>query len=717
MHRSLLMTVRFHDGRYHGQDDGFDDAGGWPPSPARLFQALVAGVAKGARLDREDIAALRWLERLDPPRIAAPTVRRGRSVKLFVPNNDLDSKGGDPAKVDKIRVDKHWRYCFFDASQPALFVWDFDAEGAEPERICRIAEKLYQLGRGIDGAWASASVVSRSEAEQALSSHPGSVRTAAGPGPVAVPHKGFLDSLFERYQRNRNRFSVGQNDSGKSIQLFSQPPRASFRGVGYDTPPRRLHFELRAEQRFAPQPLKSVAALAKTLCRAAADRLRESLPDEAETFERLIVGRGAQAADIPQRIRLVPVPSIGAQHTDPSIRRVMVEVPPQCPLRVDDIAWAFAGLDPRPDTPGRARLVASDDAQMVARFARSGTVFESITPLALPISRGGGRDSRTGGERRSVESLAAGAVVQALRHAGVGRRPTDIRVQREPFQMRGVRAEQCAPGSRFSPCALWHVRLRFDEPVDGPLILGNGRFVGLGLMIPTDTTDDIFAFRLSAADWPHRDGRVLLQPLRRALMALDRDAAGNVSRLFSGHEADGRPDSGGHHAHVFLAADRGAVDGETRLIVAAPWAVDRSAKPQRGERRRFCEVVRGLHDLRAGAQGRFANLSAHPIASDDPLVGPASRWIGSTPYVATRYPKSDDLAGFLIADAMQECQRRGLPRPTGVQVRDLRPVRRGARPMASLMLEFAVAVHGPILLGRDSHGGGGLFHAEPAASS
>jgi hypothetical protein len=31
---ALLVTVRFHDGRYHGSGD-------WPPSPARLFQAAV----------------------------------------------------------------------------------------------------------------------------------------------------------------------------------------------------------------------------------------------------------------------------------------------------------------------------------------------------------------------------------------------------------------------------------------------------------------------------------------------------------------------------------------------------------------------------------------------------------------------------------------------------------------------------------------------------
>ena len=71
MPQSLLIVVRFSEGRYHGQDDGFNGADGWPPSPGRLFQALVAAAARGADLLPEDVRALEWMEGLRPPRIAA----------------------------------------------------------------------------------------------------------------------------------------------------------------------------------------------------------------------------------------------------------------------------------------------------------------------------------------------------------------------------------------------------------------------------------------------------------------------------------------------------------------------------------------------------------------------------------------------------------------------------------------------------------------------
>ena len=109
-------------------------------------------------------------------------------------------------------------------------------------------------------------------------------------------------------------------------------------------------------------------------------------------------------------------------------------------------------------------------------------------------------------------------------------------------------------------------------------------------MEPVASYRDLFLFRL---DGRRRiaaaDRLALVRCLRRALMSLARDGAGGVSRLFSGHEQDGRSSRAGHHAHVFLAADGDADDDDsiTRLIVAAPWIVDRRAKPKHGNQRRF----------------------------------------------------------------------------------------------------------------------------------
>lgn len=76
-----------------------------------------------------------------------------------------------------------------------------------------------------------------------------------------------------------------------------------------------MHLELRtSEGGFAPLALASTAPLLSGLRDAAAQRLRDALPEKAELFERLSVGRGAGLRDPAQRVRRVPIPSIETEH-------------------------------------------------------------------------------------------------------------------------------------------------------------------------------------------------------------------------------------------------------------------------------------------------------------------------------------------------------------------------------------------------------------------
>ena len=714
MPRSLLIAVRFHEGRYHGVEDGFDGAKGWPPSPARLFQALVASAARGSRLEAGDQDALYWLERLPPPRVSAPVANRGQGIKLFVPNNDLDSVGGDPALVSKIRVGKIWRPCFFDANEPILYAWKYESGTAMAKRVCSIAERLCQLGRGIDMAWAQGRVLDQEQVQDVLDAHSGTVRIPGGAGQVPTPHRGTLDSLVERHARNRSRLR-SEGVGRKQVHLLTQPPPASFARTGYDAPRRRLRFELQSPKGgFAAMPLNLALPLITGLRDAAARRLVDSMPDHSSLVEKFIVGRNAGSADLVRRIRFLPSPSVGAEHTDPSIRRVLVEVPTECPFRLDDLKWAFAGVEV-PDSQ-EGILTSTDESRMADRFCRSALTFETVTPVALSKAqrrRIGLAGQKSALERQQEQGVAIGAVFHALRHVGIANKPINVHVQKEPFQKRGALAESFAQGSRFSKHTLWHVALRFASLVPGPLVIGDGRFCGLGLMLPKESFDGLLAFdlgrRVAQRNWPR-----LVRSLRRALMSLAGGDRRHVERLFSGHELDGRADRSGHHAHIFLAADVASADRDasTRLIVAAPWVVDHESNPKRGELAAFSDVVRKLHDLRAGPLGRFTGLVAYSVEDEDLLVKPTRTWIGQTPYVATRNMKrAEDPEEHIKCDIARECQRRGLPKPQSIELHRVNVGPRGGRPTAMVKLSFAVAVQGPMLLGRTSHEGGGLFHA------
>ena len=699
----LLISVRFHEGRYHGERDGFHESSGWPPSPGRLFQALVAAAARGAVIPTSEQAALRWLEALPPPRVAAPPSLQGTSIPQFVPNNDLDAVGGNPSQVADIRVGKHWRPVHFDPALPIGYIWRFEPPNGHSRTVCELANGLYQLGRGIDMASATGEVLTEEQVEERLASY-GVVRSPGAAGSVAVAFPGTLDSLLARYDDARQRFVADSEGT-----LFVQPRRARFQHVEYDAPPRRLHFELRDGRGFAPQPLRTAGAFVATIRDAAASRLAEAMPQQASLVERLVIGRNASAREVPRRLRIIPLPSIGTLHTDPSIRRVMVELPPEFPFAQQDIKWAFTAQSPDAVQP-TYQLVSTNDAAMANRFVRPARLFRSITPLALSRTA---RPSRSpeASQRQRDEKHAVSAVLQALRHAGVRSRPTSVEVRRTPLHLRGQPASMFAAGTRFQKRAMWHVELRFPTNVHGPLILGDGRFLGLGLLVPValQENEDVVGYSLPPRSVGRSDAPALLRSLRRALMAVARDDRGRVDRLFSGHEADGRAAGTGQHRHVFLAAD---IDGEwvAKLVVAAPWAVDRSTKPSPPERRLFDDVARRLTTLNAGSHGRLS-MRALPLDDDDRITTTAQTWRSATPYLATRNVKrGTDATAAVMQDLLTECRRRGLPAPPAVKVGPVSMGPRDGHPTADVELNFATAVRGPILLGRNSHQGGGLFY-------
>ena len=710
MTHALLITVRLHEGRYHGTRDGFDGTQGWPPSPGRLFQALVAAAARGASIPPLEEEALRWLERLPPPDLAAPPGHQGESIPQFVPNNDLDAVGGDPtdaANVAKIRVSKHWRPVHFDPTLPIRYVWRFEPPVDQAQTLCGIAARLYQLGRGLDMASATAEIMTADGIQRTLSTYD-VVRRAGGEGEVAVPCSGTLNSLVDRHQAARRRF---QQDSKTSV--FVQPPRARFQHIEYDAPPRWLHFELREGRNFAAQPLHTAGVFVSGTRDAAAKRLIDQLPGQAHLVERLIIGRGAGPRDTAQRCRVMPVPSLGTEHTDLSIRRIVVELPAEFPFTKEDMGWAFSGLvigGSASPTGHESRLVASEDATMASRYAQPARLFRSITAVALGSTVELVRGTRAT-QRQRDEQQAMAAVRKALRHAGVRTEPTSIRVQREPLHRRGERAGAFSAGTRFPRRAMWHVELLFPKDIAGPLALGDGRFVGLGLMAPIVVHDDIMGFAIPPKHVASCDASALIRAFRRALMSVARDKHGGVDGLFSGHETDGRPDSAGHHGHVFLTAE---VDGDwvSRLVVAAPWTADRSVSATPRQRRRFDHVIRKLTSLRAGRLG-VLSLQAVPLHDDDDMLRSAKTWRTTTPYLATRNIKRrEDVNTVLVDDVVVECRRRGLPVPAQIDATAVSQGPRGGRPMADVVISFATSVRGPVLLGRNSHEGGGLFHPE-----
>ncbi|PCC68198.1 CRISPR-associated protein Csb2 [Nannocystis exedens] len=729
MPRHLVLTIRLHDDRYHGVAE-------WPPSPARVFQALVAGVIRANNLADDDRALLKQIESLPPPIIAAPPARPGQRVALFVPNNDADTLGDDLGRIAEIRAKKLVAPRLIEGEAKFVYVWPLDdAEGVNFEVVDRIAAALYQLGRGIDMAWATTEFLDEEALEERLLAHPGSVhRPGAGAVPLALacPVPGSLASLVRRFDETSRRLRPNPA-GGATAQLFVQPSKPSFVQVPYDSAPHRWVFELHRSQDaddLVSWPLRRAAELVTRLRDGAAERLKSGLPAQADVVERVLIGRKADGADTAPsewRIRLAPLPSIGHEHADLAIRRVVVEVPAGGPLAPLDIRWAFSGLQ-----VDAFVLTPALDDKMLARYTASARCWRTITAAALPEPARRRRieparqreEAKDAAERMREEERAAQAVAVALRHAKVGARPLRLRVQREPFDARGDRAEVFADNTRFRKERLWHVEIEFERPVTGPLLLGDGRFLGLGLLAPGHASRDefvhepakastaglraapaAFAFEITAGLSEGADPLELARALRRAVMArvqmtLD-DAP--LPPFFSGHAIDGKPAQNPEDAHLAFF-----FVGPSHLVIMAPHLLDRR-EPTAQELRhltRLAGAVDGFVELRAGRAGRLA-LAARSRTSVDAVYATSLRWISRTPYQVHRHAHAKSASEALTADVQADCLRRGLPRPE-VTVERARGVdRRGLE--GDLRLEFPVAVRGPLVLGRSRHAGGGLF--------
>ena len=714
---ALSISVRFHEGRYHGAPD-------WPPSPARLFQALLAGSARSGGLSDTDRSALHWLEILEAAVIAVPIARAGHRLTNYVPNNDLDSVGGDPARIGELRVAKIVKPHLFDAMVPLHYVWQLD--GSEQSEsmardLCRIADTLYQFGRGVDMAWAWGDVLDEADAATLLAEYPGAVYQPCARGhgaPLACPQRGSLDSLITRHAAQSHRWIPG---AGGKI-AFAQAPRPRFKEVAYNSPPTHFVFDLEGP----PWPLERCAALVELARDKAAGRLADGSPAMKAEIERALIGRGATEADKTARVQVMALPSIGHSHADRSIRRLLVRVPPNCVIARDSIGWAFSGLALRIDAETGEillGLVAADDESMLRHYG-VGTApaarWRSVTPVAVPwegvrlVSSppDGGVDPRSGSHRIAGQAQVTRAVQQALRHAGMSARADVKRIQHEPFEANGERAEAFAHGSRFAKERLWHVEVEFKDAVAGPVVVGDGRYLGLGLMRPladAERATGVYCFGIEAGLSAAATEVECVRALRRATMARVQEALGRrvvLPKFFTGHEPDGAPSRDADHSHLAFAID----PRRARLFVVAPHRLQgRQPKPdERAALKTLDTALQGLSDLRAGASGHLRLAVAVVDAETDPLFHAARVWESVTDYHPTRHAKRMTQAEALVADVTAEIARRGLAQPENIEVLELRSGPRGGV-AGRLRLRFGVAVSGPLLLGRARHMGGGLF--------
>lgn len=492
--RWLCIEAHFLAGRYHGRSDE-GRAREWPPNPHRLFQALVAAGNLGfRRTEFSDVKmeALRWLERRGAPEIVAAPEQEAAIYRLYVPNNDMDkvarawAQNKEPEKQpNELRTDKDLRPHRLEGEAAVRFLWpiaDDEWEGARPhaELLCAEARHLHALGLGIDLVAGNGRILGEAD-KRAL---PGVAWIAEADGyGWRAPAAGSLDDLLARHLDQQTRVQSGR---GRGAERFVAPPAPPtvFREVGYhrraEGRERPVHtFALvDAEGGYRSFDPRRVIEVAAWLRHAAHERAR-GLKLDAEFIECFVCGHGDDADAKNDRFSYLPLPTIPFKGRDGRIRRaLLVEPHGGGGAKARAVARRLSGASLVAEGTGEVmadlRSLSEDerrqDGVLRAYLPPDGaTRWGSVTPLVLP-----GRDDYRSRKARAL-------VLKALAQAGFSTPVAEIHLQREPVFPGAEMAGAYRAPAYLKAFPRTHAVITFAEPLHGPLVLGAGRHVGLGV--------------------------------------------------------------------------------------------------------------------------------------------------------------------------------------------------------------------------------------------
>jgi CRISPR-associated protein Csb2 len=507
------MTVRFLDPTptFHGRGDAGEPE--WPPSPLRLFQAVVAAAAARWRDGMfADYArpALQWIEARAPV-IIAPSIQAQRTpYRMYVPNNAGDlvtadwARGSADSSMATHRIEKDVRPTRLVGGDCVHYLWELP-DPLPPKvddylkALSAAARSVTHLGWGIDMVGANASVISEEDAAK-LAGEAWRPSPDARTQELRVPISGTLDALTSKHKAFLNR--LGPNG------FNPVPPLSAFRVVGYRRerdPVKRpiAAFSILKLDASGFRPFDTVrwGRCVAGMLRHAARVTAENSGWPKEKIDSFILGHGETPGEEhkpigPKRFAYLPLPSI-EQRGDTgrvvtSVRRALITILGDGGH--PEIAWArrqMSGVELVAEQNGKllaecqANNLSSHDPlallsllpesdKGVTPYIKPSTEWTTVTPVALP-----GSDE---GKANKTDKL----LEKMFRHAGYSLGMlADWDFCRMPFLRGAEDAMRYRPqGSHYlAHCTMYHMRIRWKFSVPGPIALGSGRFCGLGLFV------------------------------------------------------------------------------------------------------------------------------------------------------------------------------------------------------------------------------------------
>lgn len=450
----------------------------WPPQPDRIFSALVAAWGARGELSTER-AALEWLESQPAPTIEASEADQRRVGISFVPPNDA---GG--GRLDTLPEHRGRQPRMFPAAVPAQSLmrlqWAVSPDADLLAALDLLARDTAYVGH-------SASLVRCRFVAGEINAAPGLKRQDA----VRMVYPGRLSILARDFQAGR-RPSPGETPSPASVE--EPGPNGVF----------GQHWLVFEDQDGWSPDLRATGILGRRVRNA----VMCHLPDPPPEFL-----SGHQPNGEPSRLphlAVVPLADVGHEHSEGRLMGFALVLPKDCEAEraVGQRDW-LAGLSD--GEPWRTFEKAADSLTYLtfsdknekrtwnvkrvldpekrslkpARYLGACRRWGSITPVILDRHL---KETDPAKREQEIERIFS----SACENAGLPH-PESIRFNKHS-NFRGV--PKAVPSAHEPSWTRWqvpaplqhrmltHVVVTFAKPVRGPVLVGAGRFVGLGLFLP-----------------------------------------------------------------------------------------------------------------------------------------------------------------------------------------------------------------------------------------
>lgn len=202
-------------------------------------------------------------------------------------------------------------------------------------------------------------------------------------------------------------------------------------------------------------------------------------------------------------IAFVPLPFVGSEHADGAIMGCAVVLPLQLLSSDREMLfrlvakWEKNRADERgiltlaggtlPPFKVRRVDISAKKSLSTGLWCRSSKRFITATPIALDKNPGNLRSNQHGTAHKAA--LEAQRIISDSCLSVVGVRPLSIEVSLAPLLSGAQHVRQFLPWPGrpgLTPRVRVHAEVRFEMPVRGPVLLGAGRYFGLGLCLPVD---------------------------------------------------------------------------------------------------------------------------------------------------------------------------------------------------------------------------------------